>query len=205
MNQNPSGSSLKKRNYTSPQKTQTSIIAYTNQISQIAQKKINSNITPPRSVLQCSQEAILGLRSPPATNKNLVLSNNPYEALSQEDDEDDENISEEPLGRNTDSRSSTKGADQDSASISTPDRTKETASFSSTTISSQEKVLLSHKALQALGKLRLARKALIDSSIREELEVAYSVENSALLANIMRELNYQPPQGNSNFNQQSYQ
>ncbi len=193
MNQNSSGSSLKKRNYISPQKTQMSIVAYTNQISQTAQKKVNSNITPPRSALQRSQEAILGLSSPPATNKNLVLSNNPYEALSQEDDKDDESISEVPLGRNIDSRSSSKRADQDSTSISTPERTDETASTSSTTISSQEKVLLSHKALQALGKLRLARKALIDSSIREELEVAYSVENSALLANIMRELNYQPP------------
>jgi hypothetical protein len=146
MNQNPSGSSLKKRNYISPQKTQTSIIAYTNQISQIAQKKINSNITPPRSVLQCSQEAILGLRSPPATNKNLVLSNNPYEALSQEDDEDDENISEEPLGRNTDSRSSTKGADQDSASISTPDRTKETAVFLYHDLLSRESVVITQSS-----------------------------------------------------------
>jgi hypothetical protein len=52
MTQNSSGSSLKKRNYLFPQKTQTSIIAYTNQISQTAQKKVNSNITPPRSALQ---------------------------------------------------------------------------------------------------------------------------------------------------------
>ena len=195
MTQNSSGSSLKKRNYISPQKTQTSIVAYTNQISQTAQKKVNSNITPPRSALQRSQEAILSLSSPPATTQDLVLSNNPYEALSQEDDEEDESISEVHLGRDIDSWSSPKRADQDSASISTPDRTDETASTSSTTISSQEKVLLSRKALQALRKLRLARKALIDSSIREELETIYGARNSDILANIMQELNYQPSKG----------
>ncbi len=53
-------------------------------------------------------------------------------------------------------------------------------------------MLLSRKALQALRKLRLARKALIDSSIREELETIYGAQNSDILANILQELNYQP-------------
>lgn len=86
----PSGSN-KKWNYTSPQKMQTSIVAYTNQK---AQKKLNSNHTPPSSAIERSQAAIMGLYSPP--NAPKVLSNNPYKALSSEDDVDEGSTASNP-------------------------------------------------------------------------------------------------------------
>jgi hypothetical protein len=84
MSQSTPSNNLKKRNYISPQKNQTSIIAYTNQKSQ---KKINNNATPPRSALERSQAAILGINSPPTATK-LAISNNPYQALSEDDEEE---------------------------------------------------------------------------------------------------------------------
>jgi hypothetical protein len=188
MDQPPSSSSYKKRNYTSPQKTQTSIIADTNQK---AQKKLNSNTTPPRSALQRAQEAILGFSSPLAANKNMALGNNPYDTLSQ-DDNDEEKSPVESLGMNQELGSPPKGAHLDNASSLASEKTDDTVSTSSMTIFFQEKVLLSRKAQQALRKLRLARKALTDSSIREELEAVYGVENANLLAETMLELNHQP-------------
>ena len=71
---------------------------------------------------------------------------------------------------------------EDIGSHTASDKTADTASASSTTISSQEKVLLSRRAQKALGKLRYARKGLTESSIREELEAAYGVEDAGLLA-----------------------
>jgi hypothetical protein len=197
MNQNSPGSSNKKRNYISPQKAQTSIVAFINQ--KAPQKKINNNTTPPRlvSALSRSQKAILGIRSPPAPNKNLAISNNPYEALSQEDDEDEVNTEDDAL-QMTQASSTTKGdmgsdksIDRENASCLTLDRTDETASTSSTTISSHEKVLLSRKAQAALRKLRAAQKKLTDASIRAELELAYGVQDPSLLSDTMTELTYQ--------------
>jgi hypothetical protein len=197
MNQKTPGSSNKKRNYISPQKTQTSIVAFTNQ--KAPQKKINNNTTPPRlvSALSRSQKAILGIRSPPAPNKNLAISNNPYKALSQEDDEDEVNTEDDAL-QMTQASSTTKGdmgsdksVDRENASCLTLDRTDETASTSSTTISSHEKVLLSRKAQAALRKLRAAQKKLTDASIRAELELAYGVQDPSLLSDTMTELTYQ--------------
>jgi len=197
MNQNSPENSNKKRNYISPQKTQTSIVAVTNQ--KAPQKKINNNTTLPRlvSALSRSQKAILGIRSPPAPNKNLAISNNPYEALSQEDDEDEVNTEDDAL-QTTQASSTTKGdmgsdksVDRENASFLTPDRTDETASTSSTTISSHEKVLLSRKAQAALRKLRAAQKMLTDASIWAELELAYGVQDPSLLSDTMTELTYQ--------------
>jgi hypothetical protein len=197
MNQNSPGNSNKKRNYISPQKTQTFIVAFTNQ--KAPQKKINNNTTPPRlvSALSRSKKAILGIRSPPTPNKNLATSNNPYEALSQEDDEDEVNTGDDAL-QMTQASSITKGdmgsdksAERENASYMTPDRTDETASTSSTTISSQEKVLLSRKAQAALRKLRAAQKMLTDASIWAELELAYGVQDPSLLSDTMTNFSYQ--------------
>jgi len=178
MSQSTTGNSVKKRNYASPQKTQTSIAAYTNQKSQ---KKLNNNITPTRTAITRSQEAILGLKSPPNANKNLTLSNNPYSALSLEED-DLESSQESPseTGILQEPNRLLKGTDTDTVSTKTSTKTVETES-SNTSLSSQEKVLLSRKTQQALRKLRSARKALTDLSIREELEEVYGVEDASQL------------------------
>ncbi len=86
---------------------------------------------------------------------------------------------------------SDKSADRENASYLTPDRTDETASTSSTTLSSHEKVLLSRKAQAALRKLRAAQKMLTDASIRAELELAYGIQDPSLLSDTMTELSYQ--------------
>jgi hypothetical protein len=176
MSQPHTGSTNKKRNYTSPQKTQTSIVTFTNQNA--PQKKINSNHTPQRSAISRSQELILGLTTPPNAGKNLALSNNPFNALSQEEAEE-EDTSRSSVGM------SQEVADPDTASFKTGD-TEETEP-SSTTISSAEQALLSKRAQQALRKLRLARNALTDSSIRKELEAVYGVEDARQLADTMLE------------------
>jgi len=57
-----------------------------------ALKKQNNNITPPRSAIARSQAAILGIKSPPAANK-LAIDNNPYSALAQgEEDEEEQDV-----------------------------------------------------------------------------------------------------------------
>jgi len=86
---------------------------------------------------------------------------------------------------------SDKSVDRENASFLTPDRTDETASTSSTTISSHEKVLLSRKAQAALRKLRAAQKMLTDASIRAEFELVYGVQDPSLLSDTMTELTYQ--------------
>jgi hypothetical protein len=184
MSQSHPGSTNKKRNYTSPQKTQTSIVTFTNQNA--PQKKFNSNHTPQRSAISRSQELILGLTSPPNAGKNLALSNNPFNVLSQEEEEE-EDISRSLVGM------SKEVADPDTASFKTGD-TEETEP-SSTTISSAEQALLSKRAQQALRKLRLARNALTDSSIRKELEAVYGVEDARQLADTMLEQAFSPDQG----------
>jgi hypothetical protein len=118
-------------------------------------------------VLQRAQEAILGLSSPPATNKNMALGNNPHKALTQDDD-DKETSPVESLEMNQELGSLPRGADLDNASSLASEKTDDTVSTSSMTIFFQEKVLLSRKAQQALRKLKLARKALTDSSISPE-------------------------------------
>jgi hypothetical protein len=131
MSQSTPTSSNKKRNYSSPQKTQTTIVAFTNQ--KASQKKLNSNHTPQRSALSRSQEAMLGLKSPRSTGKDLALSNNPFNALSQEDEEEEILDSSARVSQKA---SFNKGGDLDTASSKTAD-TEETES-SSTTISSVE-------------------------------------------------------------------
>jgi hypothetical protein len=121
---------------------------------------------------------------PPNTNKNLTLSNNPYSALSfKEDDLESSQDSPSETGMLQEPNRLLKGADTDTVSTKTSTKTAETES-SNTTLSSQEKVLLSRKTQQALRKLRLARKALTDLSIREELEAVYGVEDASQLADI---------------------
>jgi len=184
MSQSHPGSTNKKRNYTSPQKTQTSIVTFTNQNA--PQKKFNSNHTPQRSAISRSQELILGLTSPPHSGKNLALSNNPFNVLSQEEEEEEDN-----------SRSSVGMSQEvcvpDTASLKTGD-TVETEP-SSITISSAEQALLSIRAQQALKKLRLAKKALTDTSIRKELEAVYGVEDARQLTDTMLEQAFSPDQG----------
>jgi hypothetical protein len=170
MSQVHPGSTNKKRNYTSPQKTQTSIVTFTNQNA--PPKKFNSNHTPQRSSLSRSQEAIMRISSPPNISMKLALSNNPYKALLQEEEE--EELLESLVGVNQEVSPNT---GEDLTASSKIRNTEEIAS-SSINISSPEKVLLSKKAQQALRKLKIARKALTDMAIREELEAAYGVEDA---------------------------
>jgi hypothetical protein len=157
MNQNTSGNNYRKRNFTSPQKTQASIVVFTNQKAQV-QKKHNSNITAPRSAIERSQTAILGIRSLPQANKST--SNNPYHALSLNAEEDDEQgpediiAEEKPQAMNSEEESSLKEEDVESL---------ETES------STPERKLLSKKARQTLRKIRSLKKVLMDNAGREEL------------------------------------
>jgi hypothetical protein len=173
MSQVHPGSTNKKRNYTSPQKTQTSIVTFTNQNA--PPKKFNSNHTPQRSSLSRSQEAIMRISSPPNISMKLALSNNPYKALLQDEEEEEEEELLESLVRVNQEVSPNTGED---LTASSKIRNTEEIASSSITISSPEKVLLSKKAQQALRKLKIARKALTDMAIREELEAAYGVEDA---------------------------
>ncbi len=149
MNQNTSGNNYKKRNDASPQKSQTSIVIYTNQKAQV-QKKQNSNITPPRSAIERSQTAILGIRFPPQANKST--SNNPYHTLSLDTEEDDEQGPEDiiaenkPQAMNSEEESSIKEDAEDVESLETESSTPERKS-------------LSKKAQQMLRKIRSIKKS----------------------------------------------
>ena len=89
-------SNNKKKNYASPQKTQQSIVTYTNQKQT---KKLNSNHTPPRpkSAIKGAALAITGRQSPPAWDKRPELSNNTYhslQSLAEEEEEDPQTMIE---------------------------------------------------------------------------------------------------------------
>ena len=145
----------KNRNYASPQKTQQSIVTYTNQKQT---KKLNSNHTPPRpkSAIKGAALAITGRQSPPAWDKRPELSNNTYhslQSLAEEEEEDPQTMIETNQKPQEDNDFCAKedGTEEDStATPDTPDQQN--------LISSTEKVLLSRKAQQALRKLRSARK-----------------------------------------------
>lgn len=146
-------SSSKKRNYISPQKTQTSIVAFSN-----TQKKQNSSITPPRTAIERSLKAITAGPTPSSPPKTLILSNNPYKLLADQEDSTNTSSGSQEMYS---SEASTKGVDTDGVSVS------------SEGLSSPEKALLSRKAQQALRKIRSARRVLMDNSVRAEIEAAY--------------------------------
>jgi hypothetical protein len=84
VNKKMSSDRFRKRNYASPQKTQTSIISYN------LQKKVNHNPTPDRPLMR-SFNAITGSSrtslSPP--HQQLKLSNNPFNPLSDQEEEEE--------------------------------------------------------------------------------------------------------------------
>jgi hypothetical protein len=125
----------KKRNYTSHQKLQSSIVSYTNQ------KKLNSNPTPPRTGLDRAFQAITDstLKSPP---KAQLRSNNPYNLLAETKEDDLEEFDE-----------STEDLTNESEDSSRVVKTTEADADSSIT-NSPSKLLLSRKAQQTLKKIK---------------------------------------------------
>jgi len=115
------------------------------------------------------------ISSPPNINTKLALSNNPYRALLHDEADEEEEELLESLVRVNQEVSPNTG--EDLTASSKIRNTEETAS-SPITISSPEKVLLSKKAQQALRKLKIAKKALTDTAIREEIEAVYGVEDA---------------------------
>jgi hypothetical protein len=143
----------RKRTFVSPQKTQISITSFSRR------KKQNNCTTPERSALTRSFNSTIALgpkvNSPPAQNK---LSNNPLQPLAKVDNEEEEMT-------NTSSESN-----QSKPSITETETTSTSTLESCSTTSSPEKKGLSRKALHALRKIRSARKVLMDTSLREELD-----------------------------------
>jgi len=127
-----------------------------------ALKKQNNNITPPRSAIARSQAAILGIKSPPAANK-LAIDNNPYSALTQgEEDEEEQDVEiPDPEENKTRKMTNEKATQQEG--------TEETASHL-TEGSSPERKLLTKKAQQTLRKIRSLKNLLLDNSVRAEIE-----------------------------------
>jgi len=167
-------SATRKQNFASPQKTQTYIVAFSSN-----QKKQNSNATPPRTTVEHSYKAITAsgtsdsnLISPPK-NKNLMLSNNPYQLLADSEEPEPEEEPGNPLEE--ESRTS---QDMDKGEESSPpsEAMNDNGSVSSAGISPTEKPLLSRKAQQVLRRLKAARKLLMDNSIREEILALYGAE-----------------------------
>jgi hypothetical protein len=143
----------RKRTFGSPQKTQSSIITF-------SKKKQNQSQTPECTALTRSFKAITTMNtvsSPPAKSR---LNNNPFTPLAEEE-ENEEEIEEVDNTTPGIQHSTTSTAETDSTYDSTTDPS---------IVSSPEKKLLSKKALQALQKIRTARIALSDTSLREELD-----------------------------------
>jgi len=161
----------RKRTFISPQKTQIPITSFSRQ------KKQNNCTTPERSALTRSFNSIIVSRpkvnSPPAQNK---LSNNPFHSLAEVDNEEEMT--------NTSSESN-----QSKPSITETETTSTSTLESYSTTSSPEKKGLSRKALHALRKIRSARKVLMDTSLREELDRLMG-EGSA--AHLVQELGGDP-------------
>lgn len=92
----------KKRNITSPSKTQTSITSFSLTAS-TQKKKFNNNPTPPRTAVERAMSSILPLEHPKTPPRLLTLEkspvdettedprlvNNPYKKLADGDDEDE--------------------------------------------------------------------------------------------------------------------
>jgi hypothetical protein len=171
-------SGAKKRNYASPQKTQTSIVTFYND-----NKKQNNSTTPPRTAIARSYQAITASKTPMTSPpKNSILSNNPYRLLAEAEEESNleatTTVSQdtaEVMNQSANRQDNTKqnevlqdsGADTDTTSVSSG-------------ISSPEKKLLSRQAQQALHKIRRARKILEDDSVRAELKAALADDYSDL-------------------------
>jgi hypothetical protein len=132
----------KKRSYTSPRITQTSIVNYTNQ------KKMNSNPTPPRTAINRAYKAIAdqAIASPP---KPPSLSNNPYQLLV-----DVEELSDNNKDNVTHEIENVEGMERDNDQLSSEPPSP-----------SSRKLLLSRKAQQTLRKIRSLRKNLLDDPL----------------------------------------
>jgi hypothetical protein len=133
----------KKHSYTSPQKTQTSIVNYTNQ------KKMNSNPTPPRTAINRAYKAIAdqAIASPP---KPPSLSNNPYQLLV-----DVEELSDNDKDNVTHEIDNVEGMERDN----------DQDLSSELPLPSSGKLLLSRKAQQTLRKICSLRKNLLDDRL----------------------------------------
>jgi len=152
----------KKRNFASPQKTQTSIVNYSKQ------KRVNNNATPERSALNRSFTAITSdktIKSPPSNLKTSKNSNNPFAPLEDNENGDEDDEDDDPQDEEENSQQTEPLTDDATETSST---TKEIDS--TPIISAQEMKLLPKKAQQALRKFRLARKILMDNSLKEEIE-----------------------------------
>jgi len=144
----------RKRTFVSPQKMQIPITSFSRQ------KKQNNCATPERSALTRSFNSITTtgpkLNSPPVHNK---LSNNPFQPLAEgynEEEEMSNNTIETPAITETETETTSTSMIESVSTISSP-------------IASPEKGI-SRKAIHALRKIRTARKVLMDSSLREELD-----------------------------------
>jgi hypothetical protein len=84
----------RKRNYCSPQKTQTSITFF-------SKKKQNQGLTPERTALSRSFRAITSPSSVGSPPLKLKLSNNPFNPLAEEDDNEEEMFNKTPLQKPT--------------------------------------------------------------------------------------------------------
>jgi len=142
-------SATRKRNFASPQKTQTYIVAFSSN-----PKKQNSNAMPPRTTVEHSYKVITASGTPdssltsPPKNKNLTLSNNPYQLLT--DSEEPEPEEEEPGNPLEEESSAPQDRDKGEKSSPTSEAMNDNGSVSSAGISPTEKPLLSRKAQQAL-------------------------------------------------------
>jgi hypothetical protein len=137
-------------------------------------KKFNNNPTPPRTAVERAMSSILPLEHPKTPPRLLTLEkspvdettedprlvNNPYKKLADGDDEDETlNLVEDNEQKSRDNEIfNTSGNGQDDEEP---------------IINDQEKIILSRKAQQALRKLKVAKRALLDSTIRAELEEVY--------------------------------
>jgi hypothetical protein len=175
MNQHQVQQSAKKRNITSPSKTQTSITSFSSSAS-TQNKKSNNNPTPPRTAVDRAMTSIMPSEHPKMPPRLLTLekspvnetagdsrlANNPYKTLADGDDE------EEILNLFEDKEQTSR--DKVKETLNTPGNVHDEEE---PIINDQEKIILSNKAQQALRKLRTAKRALLDSAIRAELEEVY--------------------------------
>jgi hypothetical protein len=171
--------SHKKRNYASPQKTQTSIVTfYSNS------KKQNNSATPPRSAIDRSYLAIntgaaANRTSPPKTS---TIRNNPYSLLADTEDDDNPSMGDQTSDGRTENSATMVSV---SSSQATPGKSYDNSVQGSSTIEdpmsplldqqqdqdsiATTKKLLSRKALKALRRIRMAKKLLLEDDIRAEL------------------------------------
>jgi hypothetical protein len=149
--------SNKKRNYCSPQKTQTSIVSWLKN-----QKKQNSNITPPQTAVERSFQAITAPPIPTSPQKNGALANNPYRLLADQTDPGEPEKTMLMSVKLYEKETQNKGTQAQD----------EVGEVNSLSIEgrSPERKRLSHKAQQTLRKIRAIKKDLLDNSVRAEIE-----------------------------------